>query len=236
MLTLAVLLTSTAGCDWIDKAKKAKAAAESLTEAAEEMSKAAEAGDAAAAEAKRNLDPNLDPEQAKQQVEAARAEAALAALGKHAEGEGAVVNWRQLAPFVPDALGDFSASKDLDGKTQTMGAVTVSNVKRSYQAGDRRATIEVTDTHFSNLLRAPFRMAALVKEDSSSGYKMGKEVAGHTALVEWSKPQRRSQASLLVGERYLVAVKIQKTDTPDDAEKLAAALDLAALARLVPTE
>ena len=58
-----------------------------------------------------------------------QAAAALAKLAKAAdEAQGGnlqnkVVNWRKLAPFVPEKLGDLAAAGELDGSTGGMGAI-----------------------------------------------------------------------------------------------------------------
>jgi hypothetical protein len=239
-LAFGVALSGLVGCDAIDDAKKAAKAAAQLSETADDLQEASEeaekAAEAAGKEAEKNVDPNASPEEKKQQVEMAKALGALGSLGDHAQGEGPVANWRQLAPFVPEELGSFSAKGELDGKTQSMGGIEVSNVSRRYEDGDRRATVRLTDTHFSTLLRAPFKMAAMVEEDSSKGYKKGKKIAGHTALVEWSRPSGRSKALLLVNDRYMLDIQVRGTKTPDDAEKVAAELDLDGLAKLEPKE
>lgn len=237
-LVMALLLVS--GCDLFSDAKKAAEAAGELSESAQQFAKAAEqaekAGEAAGEEAQKQVDPSAAPEVQQQQVEMAKALGALGALGQHAQGEGPVANWRQLAPFLPDELGGFTAAGELDGKTQSMSNITVSHVSRRYEAEPQKATVKVTDTHFSSLLRAPFKMAALLKEDSSKGYKKGKEIAGHTAIVEWSEPRKTSKVMMLVAERYMLEVTVREASKPEVAEELVTKLDLSGLAKLEPKE
>lgn len=221
----------------IEAAKQAAAAAAALSEQAQNAQKASEkaeeAGEAAAKEAAANIPPGTDPEVAKQQIEMAKAFGAMGAMAQ-AQGTGPIVNWRQLQPFFPDAIGEFAAKSDFKGKTNSMGGMKVTNGERRYEAGERKAKITITDTHLAGMMRAPFQMAAMVQEDSSDGYKKGTKVAGHTAIVEWHKNRKNSKAMLLVADRYMMEVNVRGTTTPDDAEKLAVAIGLDKLAALQP--
>ena len=97
---------------------------------------------------------------------------------------GQVVNWRQLAPFVPDKLGEFVAEGDLDGSTGGMGTMQVSRVKRRYKAGDKTLRLEITDASLVPMLRAGFAMAAQIHEDSTKGIKKGVKMDGNPGMID----------------------------------------------------
>lgn len=226
----------TAGCEeQREDAAQAAEAASALVALAKDSAEAAraaeQAGEAAEAAARAQIPEGTDPAQAKQQVELAKGLAAMKAMG----GGGPVVNWRQLKPFVPDTLGDFAAKGEVDGATKKMGgAMSVSSVERSYTAGERRLRLQVSDASMAPMLKAPFAMAAMMEEDTSRGYKKGKKIGGHTAIVEWDEGAKRSKATLLVADRFMVQVTVRSTDTPKDAESVAGALKLGELAALKP--
>lgn len=146
---------------------------------------------------------------------------------------GPPVNWRKLAPFVPDKVGDFEAVGELKGATRTMGAASHTEVERRYQAGDKRLSVEIIDTSLVPMMRTPFAMAAMVQEDSSEGYRKGVKVAGQQGLAEWDSKRKESELRILAGGRFLVTIELDKAEA-GDAEKLAKELDLKTLSALKP--
>ena len=233
-LTISALLVLSSACsEEMDKAKQAAEAAKGLMKMAEGARKASEAAEKAAAEAEAVAikdTAGMEPEQAKQQIGLAKSLAAMKAMSE--AGGGPAVNWRKLQPYLPDELGDFKATKDLKGATNKMGGMEFTEVSRSYAAGERQLTIKITDAFTAPMLKAPFAMAAMIQEDSTEGYKKGKKIQGHTAIVEWRKSGQRSNVVMLVGERFMLNVTVRPTDTVDDAEKAVALLDLDSLAKL----
>jgi hypothetical protein len=164
--------------------------------------------------------------------------ATLQALGAAAQqlsqagqaSPGPVVNWRELAAFVPDTLGGFKARGEVDGSTTTMQGMQVSRVERRYEQDKARMRVEVLDTSFAPFLRVPFALAAAIQEDSSKGYKRGTSIKGQPALVEWQQ-RGRSEAHVLAGQRFVVNIEVDAA-TQGAAEAVAEAFDVGGLAAL----
>jgi len=233
--TWALALTALYGCsEEVEQAKQAAEAASALAEAAGQAQKTGEAVEAAQAkaeaEAKAAVPEGATPEQAKQQIEMAKALAGMKAM--QGSGGGPVVNWRQLAPHLPDALQGYKASSELDGATNSAGGMEVTEVKRRYKQGGRSMRVQITDTSMASMLRAPFAMAAMIKEDSTRGYKKGKSIGSHTAIVEWESKRKRSKATGLIGKRFVISVQVDDAQTEDEAEQVLKALPLDAIAAL----
>jgi hypothetical protein len=230
----ASLVLSLVGCQkQRDDLQNAVNAAKAVTEMTSDLKAAGEqakaAGKLAEAQAKADLAAGKDPAQVKQQVELAKGMAAMQALGG---AGGPVVNWRQLGAFLPDSLGELKAAHELDGKTEKMGALQISSAKRQYTSGESQVRVSITDSSGAPMMRAPFALAAMVEEDSSSGYKKGKKIAGYTAIVEWKERAKRSEVTMLLGERFVVNVEVDKAAKPDAAEAIAQSLKLDDLAKL----
>jgi hypothetical protein len=213
-----------------EDAQKAVAVAKALTDLAQQGKAAEKAAKEAEKAARDEIPEGTDPEVAKQQVELAKGVAAMKALA--GGGGGPAVNWRQLAPLLPEALGDFKAKGELDGSTKKMGGFEVSEVKRRYDAGGRELRVEITDATAHALLRAPFAMVAMIEEDSTAGFKKGKTIGGHPGVVEWKEKSKQGNVSLLVAQRFVVNVRIAKAQSSDEAETIASALKLDELAAL----
>lgn len=231
---LLLLLCAVAGCsEQREQAENAVSAAKAMMGATEELQKAGEAADKAAREAEaRALDEipeGATEEQAQQIVQSAKAMAALGAM-QAASGKGPITNWRQLEPFLPDSLGGLEAKAKLKGKTNKAGAVKLTEVRRSYADGERSSSITITDAFWAPMMQAPFKMAAMMEEDSSEGYRRGARIDGQTAIVEWDESSRRSKATVLVGDRFVVAIEVRKAKTDGDARQLAEAMALSDLA------
>lgn len=145
-----------------------------------------------------------------------------------------VVNWRTLAPFLPDQLGDYTASSDLKGKTGGAPPMMISEVKRSYKKGDQTVRISIADASVTPILRAGFAMAKSFSEDSSEGIKKGGTVDGHPAILEWRKRNQKAKVSVLVGGRFIVHVRVDKSANVAPAVDLATKLGLAKLSEIKP--
>lgn len=225
----ALLCMAAAGCkEQRDDAQQAVSAAKALMDLAANGKKAEAASEAAEKAARAQIAPGTDPQAAEQQVQLAKSLAAMKALG----AGGPAVNWRQLVPFLPEKLDAFAAKGELEGSTQKAGGFEFSEVSRSYEADKRRLHVKITDATTTPFLRAPFAMAAMIDEDSSSGYKKGKTLAGNSAVVEWREASKESSVVMLVAQRYVVDVRVSDATKPDEAEALIQQLKLDELSKL----
>jgi len=209
-------------------------AAKGMAQLAQDLKKAGEAAKAAQQtveqQAQADIAAGKDPALVQQEAGLAKGLAAAQALST---GGGPAVNWRKLAPFLPDTLGDLKADGEVKGETQKMGAFENSKVSRRYKSGESTVSISIADGTAMPLLRAPFAMAAMISEDSSEGYKKGTKIEGHTAVVEWREKTKRSEATALIGERFVLHVELSKSQ-PEAAEGIIKKMPLAELAKLTP--
>jgi hypothetical protein len=212
-----------------EDAQQAVAAAKALSELAQQGKQAEKAAAAAEEAARAQIPEGTDPAVAQQQIEMAKGIAAMKAM---AGGGGPVVSWRLLAPLLPEAILDFKAKGELDGSTKKVAGFEVSEVQRRYQAGERNLRLEITDASSHAFLRAPFAMVAMVEEDSSEGFKKGKTIGGHQAIVEWKEKSKNGSVSMLVAQRFIVHVRLDDARSSEEAETIAAALELDELAKL----
>jgi hypothetical protein len=229
MLITGMSLLALLGCkEQRDDAQQAVSAAKAIMDLASEGKKAEAAAQAAEKTARAQIAAGTDPAEAEKQVQLAKSLAAMQALG----AGGPAVNWRQLASFVPDKLGDFVAKGELDGSTNKAGGFEVTEVKRRYQADKRTLRLKIVDATATPFLRAPFAMATMINEDSTSGYRKGKTLGGHSAVVQWKERSKESSVDMLVAKRFLVALQIDDAKTPEEAEQLIVQLKLDDLAQL----
>ena len=142
-----------------------------------------------------------------------------------------VVNWRKLAPLLPEKLDGFVSVKALDGRSVTLGSMKATTVKRSYAAQKRKLTLEIIDTSLAPMLRVGFATWKAYSEDSTAGIKKATRVQGHTALLNWGKARQRGEVTVLVAGRFMVKAVLQPCPRPEDVVQVVKKIDLAALAR-----
>lgn len=231
-----VLLAGLSACgdDKPSDAEQAVEAAKALMQVADQAKQMNEAAEEARQAAKQAVPEGASDEQAKQLADNAGALAALRALGQG--NGGAVTNWRQLQPFLPDSVGDYTAKGELEGRTNKAGPMTISSVSRNYEHEGERVSITISDTAMNPMLRAPFAMAAMVEEDSTAGYRKGAKIKGHTGIIEWNSKRKESKASLLVADRFLVHVQARGVAQDDAASGVLKGMDLDGLAKVKPEE
>jgi hypothetical protein len=164
-----------------------------------------------------------------QQLAMAKAFAGLGAMNKSGEP---VTNWRQLKGFLPDAFGDYKAAGDLDGRSVKSGMFDMTVVKRKYTRGDSRLSVEITDATHVQALMLPFKMAMMINEDSTSGFRKGVRIKGHQGIVSWRESSKRSEAMALVADRYVVKITARRAANSNEALQLMGQIDIDTLAKL----
>ena len=221
---------SVLGCDKKSDDKEASSSAQNSAaeaEASEDHQGGEEEASGSAAD-----DAPATPEQAMAKYGEAMAEAAKQMKKAGMITKAKAVNWRKLAPLLPESVEGFKSVGDLKGKTGGMGGFSVSEVRRRYQKDKTRASIEIMDTAAVPMMRAGFAMALQMNEDSTEGVKKGVKVNGYVGFLEWRKRNKRSQLNLLVGERFVVKTEVRPTEDMEAAIGLAKQLKLDDLAKL----
>lgn len=221
LLCLLVAVTLITGCKKKEEVAEVEAA-KALGEAAKALGAMSGKGAEGSAEAAKGAGD----------VGKALAEASKAMAGAGAKPQGDVVNWRKLAPLLPDKLGDFASDGELKGSTNTVGTMKISEVKRRYKSGDKKLRVEIADAWLVPMLRTGFAMAQMVNQDGTEGVKKGVKVNGQPAVLEWRKARKRGKLTIMVGGRFFMKLSLRPSEDPDDVVKLAKGLDLSALAKL----
>ena len=136
--------------------------------------------------------------------------------------DGKSLHFTRLQLFTPDELGDFKGGKTT-ASTAKFGEVAVSEVERSYSLGERTAKVRIVDTSLNHNAHAP-KPGEAYEDEKKVGRPL--RTAGATGYVEFEKENHRAVANLIVADRVLVTLTVENARGPEDAERLAAALDL----------
>lgn len=201
-----------------------------LEEQVEKASERAQlAGERAASEVRAKAPEGIEPTRIEQQAAVAKAQAQQREMQKGA-ADAAVVRSQQLIPFLPDRLGSYTAIDAVDAKDRGGPGPRMAAVRRTYEFGTRRASVQVVDALIAKTLQAPFDVTASINQQTDNGFKRSLRVKGTPAILEWRAREASSRIAVMAGERFLVDVRISRAQAGTDAQDIAEAFDLAALA------
>jgi hypothetical protein len=143
------------------------------------------------------------------------------------------VYFKDLRPFLPERLTGFRLSRE-EGSTGKYGEVSVSEAERVFvQPGGRELSVRIVDTTLSGKLGRAIRDAASdaagrTPSDPTAPMQLGETVG----FVRYDEEERKAEANLLVGDRYVVAVTSRGFEGTAEVRRIAGALDLEGLSKL----
>ncbi len=160
------------------------------------------------------------------------------------EGDGTAVNtlapfpcahFEDLRAFLPETLEGLERSQE-GGSTGRYGDVSVSEAERSFIHGEEREVkVRIVDTSLGKKLGQAIRAAAeeglsrATNDPTAPIFWKDKEVVG---FVRYDASTTLAEASLLVGNRYVVAVSSRGFPGTVEVRRVARDIDLEGLARL----
>ncbi len=143
------------------------------------------------------------------------------------------VHFEQLRPFLPEVMEGLARGRD-GGSTGRYGDVSVSEAERSFTRGEEREVkVRIVDTSLGGKLGEAIKAAAdegrnRARNDPTAPI-FWKDAVG---FVRYDETTGLAEASLLVGERYVVAVSSRGFPGTVEVRRVARGIDLEGLARL----
>ena len=157
--------------------------------------------------------------------------AATGAAGAAGAASYDPVDFRKLREVLPQELAGFEKDES-SGERNNMFGIAVSQVKQSFKTADgsRRVTFEVTDP---GSLAGPFALANVwlnieMDKESSSGYEKTSTVNGRKLHEKWQKASKEGEATLVVGNRFLLEIGASGVEM-NDVKALLSKVDVAKL-------
>ena len=185
---------------------------------------------------------------------AANLEKASEALSKAAEGKGSAEDLAEGMKALTDAMnGDGKTvdpvsfqsleallpslsgwERDTPRSERMTSPVAYAQTEAHYSRGDASLDITITDSGFAQAVLAPFSMMAMMgmNRESREGYEKGVTLNGQPGFEEWRSENRDGELTLLVGKRFLVAVKGSQLPGAGTLQDAARAIDFGKLAAL----
>lgn len=145
------------------------------------------------------------------------------------------VYFTALEAFVPERLPGWEREARPEGSTGKYGGVTVSEVEAVYtRGGEQRLSVRIVDTSLLDKLAPAIRSAVEEAEGRTEGDPSAPLRLPHAfGFVRYDADERHGEASLLVGDRFVVALAAEGfPDTKELRQVAVHHLDLAGLSRL----
>ena len=144
-------------------------------------------------------------------------------------------HFEDLRAFLPESLEGLERSQE-GGSTGRYGEVSVSEAERSFTHGEEREVkVRIVDTSLGKKLGQAIRAAAEegrhrpTNDPTAPIFWKDKEAVG---FVRYEESTGLAEASLLVGNRYVVAVSSRGFPGTVEVRRVARDIDLEGLARL----
>ena len=211
LMMLAGALAVTIACGKSDAEKQAEETAANLEKASEALSKAADGTGTAEDLA-----------------------TGMKALTEAMNGDGKTVDpvsFQSLEGFLPTLSG---WERDTPRSERMTSPVAYTQTEAHYSKGDASLDITITDSGFAQAVLAPFSMMAAMgmSRESREGYEKSVTLNGQPGFEEWRNENRDGELTLLVGKRFLVAVRGNQLPGAGTLQETARAIDFGKLAEL----
>jgi hypothetical protein len=148
--------------------------------------------------------------------------------------EGTPVEPKVLERFAPESLpGEFTADGDAQRRSSPLpNGGTLPGIRRTYRRATQKLTLDITDSlHAASLRELVIAQQGQERKTARSEFK-GASVAGQPALIQFHQPTETAIVNMVVGDRYMLNIKVSPVDSAQPALAAAAGLALSDLAQV----
>jgi hypothetical protein len=135
-----------------------------------------------------------------------------------------------LERFLPGDLYGMSAVQAIEEAPAKVGRVSVTALSRVFRSGEREAYVRVVDAGQAPDFRTQVLGEMSGLGDEHQGYAHGRLVAGYPAVATYFPKAASSRVVAIVGNRYLIEVRVSHAKTPYDAQEIFVAMEPSRLA------
>ena len=152
---------------------------------------------------------------------------------------GGVPNMKPVEPVsfrdLQAAFGDIAGWEKgkPTGEKMTM-PVSFSKAEITYQKGESRIRVEISDSAFNQLLIVPYSMflTSGYEKETESGYEKSTKVGDHPGWEKWNSERKDGELNAIVAKRFIVQVNGDNLDDVKTLHTAMASVDLSKLASL----
>jgi hypothetical protein len=147
-------------------------------------------------------------------------------------GASSFVPWPALSKALPTAVPGWELDGEIEGESANMMGFSISRAGCKLKKGTMTARVQIVDTSMNPMLAMPFNMARNIRLDSSEERMGPIDIGTYPGTQKYDKKRGQAQITVLVHNRVLVTVEVNKTDSEAPAVAVAEQVNLKMLAEL----
>jgi len=151
-------------------------------------------------------------------------------ISAHAAAEP--VNFRDLLPLVKVNLPGWGLQGEPQGQTVKTPQMTVSEVEADYVSGSKTLAIKIIDSSLGQAAYSGMGFLQGMEVDTSEETTRGTKIKDFPAVETYRSQDKEARLTILVAQRFLVALEGASFDGVQELKTVAEHLDLAKLAAL----
>jgi len=160
-------------------------------------------------------------------IDTQRLEEATKRMEQMADGEIKALTPAQLSPLLPTSVGAYSRVA-----TSSTGTGVGSRAEATYESGDRRFDLSVTDmAAMGGFAAIASAMGVEHSEEDADGYERVYRDGDSMVTEEWNRPDSRGSYGIVVGDRFMVQAEGQAASI-DELKAAVSSVNAGELARL----
>lgn len=133
-------------------------------------------------------------------IDVGKMEQAAKRMEDQANGKAKPVDSAALQALLPSSIGNYARTAQQSTAVGGMG-----NVEGTYESGDNRFDLRITDTNALGALAGMgVAMGMEQSRQDAEGYEKTGVVDGRMQTEKWNKPGNRGTFGIMVGERFMV--------------------------------
>ena len=130
------------------------------------------------------------------------------------------VNFRELLFFLVDLPG-WEADEEPEGSSVTYGEYKISQVQRSYSAGEKSLSITVVDGAYVPMAYTTFQAYKTFEMDTSDRYVKGTTFKSYPGVEGYEYEPKSGFLMVLVADRFLVNVEGDSIENVNEIKEVA---------------
>ncbi|MFC1667818.1 hypothetical protein ACFL1T_00345 [Chlamydiota bacterium] len=127
------------------------------------------------------------------------------------------ISFKKFLPFLPKKVADLVPVNDPDGKTTTMGKISVTEVTQEYVNPKNKEQSVTIHIRYNSMLHAANigMMFPQFEEETTTGYKKMTQIGDYKAMIEYDNKNSFARINVVVG-----ALVVELDGSPLTDEKI----------------
>lgn len=124
------------------------------------------------------------------------------------------LHFSELITLLPQSPAGWTA-EPADGETNFFNGYGISQASRTYNQGDRKMKVRVTDSPANPKIHASALVSSNFSQESSEGYNKGLNIGNFPGREEYKYKNKQGTLTMLVHKRFLVEIEGKNVEPQD---------------------